>query len=58
VPSSDALKDPAARRYRQAAELALQQLDWVISHLRQIDKPRIARALQANRDTIIKRYEL
>ena len=55
--SSDALKDQASR-YRLAAELALQQLEWVINYLRENHKPAIARALQANRDTIIKQYEL
>lgn len=47
-----------APRYKEGAEQALQQLEWCISYLRQIRKPRIARALQANRETIRKRYGL
>jgi hypothetical protein len=58
MPSSRAPKGEEARRYRLAAELALQQLEWVINYLRQNHKPGIARALQANRDAIIKRYAL
>jgi hypothetical protein len=52
------LKDQETERCREAAELAIEQLDWCISYLRQIRKPRIARALQANRETIVKRYGL
>jgi len=44
--------------YREAAEQALQQLDWVISYLHRIRKPGIARALQANREAISKKYRL
>jgi hypothetical protein len=47
-----------APRYREAAELALEQLEWCIGYLRQIRKPRIAKALEANRATIVKRYRL
>jgi hypothetical protein len=48
--------DDAATRYRKAAELAVEQLDWCISYLRQIRKPAIARALQKNRESIVARY--
>jgi hypothetical protein len=45
-------------RYREAAESALEQLEWCIAYLRKIHKPRIAKALEANRASIIKRYRL
>jgi hypothetical protein len=41
-------------RYRQAAEDALQQLDWCIGYLHGIHKGRISRQLATNR-THIKR---
>jgi hypothetical protein len=39
-------------RYRQAAEDALQQLDWCIGYLHGIRKVRISRALAQNRSVI------
>lgn len=39
-------------RYRQAAEDALQQLDWCIGYLHGIRKPSISRALARNRTQI------
>jgi hypothetical protein len=48
--------DDAATRYRHAAELAVEQLDWCISYLREIRKPAIARALQNTRERIVARY--
>jgi hypothetical protein len=47
-----------AQRYQEAAEAALDQLDWTVSYLRRIRKPKIARALEANRAAIIERYRL
>lgn len=44
------------KRYRQAADRAIEQLDWVIGYLHQIRKHEIARALQRNRASIVKRY--
>ena len=41
-----------AERYRQAADDALQQLDWCIGYLHGIRKPRISRALAQNRSVI------
>ncbi len=38
-----------AERYRQAAEDALQQLDWCIGYLHGIHKPKISRQLARNR---------
>lgn len=43
-------------RYRKAAHLAIEQLDWVIGYLHRIRKHELARALQRNRATIVKRY--
>jgi hypothetical protein len=42
-------------RYRQAAEDALQQLDWAIGYLHGIRKTDISRALAKNRSFIRKR---
>ena len=39
-------------RYRQAADDALQQLDWCIGYLHGIRKMRISRALAHNRSVI------
>jgi hypothetical protein len=41
-----------AERYRQAAEDALQQLDWCIGYLHGIRKVGISRALSRNRSHI------
>jgi hypothetical protein len=41
-----------AERYRQAAEDALQQLDWCIGYLHGIKKIKISRALARNRSFI------
>ena len=42
-------------RYRQAAEDALQQLDWAIGYLHGIRKTDISRALAKNRSFIRRR---
>jgi hypothetical protein len=41
-----------AERYREAAELALNQLQWCIDYLYRIRKPTLARGLSANREQI------
>ena len=41
--------DDELERYRQAAEDALQQLDWCIGYLHGIRKTEISRALAKNR---------
>ena len=41
-----------AERYREAAELALEQLQWAIEYLYRIQKPTLAKGLKANRDQI------
>ena len=45
-------KQEEADRYRQAAEDALQQLDWTIGYLHGIRKTEISRALARNRTFI------
>ena len=47
-----------AQRYQEAAEAALDQLEWAASYLRRIRKPKIAEALEANRASIIEQYRL
>jgi hypothetical protein len=42
-------------RYREAVELALDQLEWCVDYLYRIRKPDIARALARNRSQIMKR---
>ena len=44
--------DDDAHRYRQAAEDALQQLDWCIGYLHGIGKVALSRALSQNRSVI------
>lgn len=50
-------RDEEAIRYRKAAQLALEQLDWCIDYLRRIHKPRIARQLAKNQAAIRRRLE-
>jgi hypothetical protein len=47
--------DDETARYREAARLALDQLDWCINYLRSIRKGQIARALAENRTAIARR---
>jgi hypothetical protein len=49
---ADGEDQDATMRYRQAAEDALQQLDWCIGYLHGIRKVRISRALARNRSYI------
>jgi hypothetical protein len=48
-------KQEETDRYRQAAEDALQQLDWAIGYLHGIRKVEISRALAKNRSYIRRR---
>ena len=48
-------KQEEADRYREAAEDALQQLDWAIGYLHGIRKTDISRALARNRSYIRRR---
>ena len=49
---SDQDQDRDVERYRQAAEDALQQLDWCIGYLHGIRKVEVSRALAKNRSYI------
>ena len=49
---TEAREDRDARRYRRAAEDALQQLDWCIGYLHGIGKTKISRSLSRNRGFI------
>jgi len=53
--SKTAEKQDEADRYRQAAEDALQQLDWTIGYLHGIRKTDISKALAQNRSFIRRR---
>jgi hypothetical protein len=44
-----------AERYRRAAHLALDQLDWCIEYLRRLRKTTISSQLAKNRSTIASR---
>ena len=41
-----------AQRYRKAAELALDQLQWCVNYLYRIRKPTLAKQLERNREHI------
>lgn len=46
------------KRYQDAAEAALDQLEWAVAYLRRIQKPKLAKALETNRAAIINRSGL
>ena len=50
--TQDGTREDELERYRQAAEDALQQLDWCIGYLHGIRKVDISRALARNRTQI------
>ena len=56
MPTTRPRGEERANQYRRAADLAMEQLDWIISYLHRIRKHEIARALQRNRTSIAKRY--
>ena len=47
--------DREIERYREAAERALDELEWCIDYLYRVRKPDIARALARNQSRIMKR---
>ena len=51
-------KGQEAQRYREAADAALEQLDWCVSYLHRIKRHRIAEVLRRNRTMIVKRHRL
>jgi hypothetical protein len=54
--TSRSTDDEHIERYRKAADLAIEHLDWVIGYFHRIRKHEIARALRRNRMTIVRRY--
>jgi hypothetical protein len=51
-------RDEETARYRRAAQLALDQLEWCVHYLHRIHKDRLARQLAKNRAAISRRlYE-
>lgn len=46
--------DAEIERYQEAALSALGQLEWIVGYLHKIRKPEIARALDHNRQQILK----
>jgi hypothetical protein len=50
--------DREIKRYRDAAELALEQLEWVVSYFRKIRRPELATALERNRKQISEEIHL
>ena len=49
--------DDEAARYREAARLTLEQVDWCVNYLYRIRKTKIARAIAANSSAIAQRLE-
>lgn len=47
--------DREIERYREAANVALDQLDWCIHYLYRVRKAEIARVLERNRKQILER---
>jgi hypothetical protein len=47
--------DREIERYKEASDSALGQLEWVVGYLNKIHKPQIARAVNRNRQQILKR---
>jgi hypothetical protein len=48
-------RDEETARYRQAAQLALGQLEWCVEYLRSIHKHRLAKQLKKNHTAISRR---
>jgi hypothetical protein len=46
------------RRYREAALLAVEQLQWCVNYLHNARRSQLARALERNRAQIIQRAQL
>jgi len=60
VPASHPNRQPTQEdrisRYREAADAAIDNLDWCINYLDRIRKHKIANALRRNRMVIVRRY--
>jgi hypothetical protein len=48
-------RDEEAARYRRAAQLALDQLEWCVEYLRKLREDRLASRLAKNRAAISRR---
>lgn len=48
-------RDDEAERYRKAAEMTLEQLDWCVEYLRGLRKTRISNQIAKNRSAIASR---
>jgi hypothetical protein len=48
-------RDDEAERYRKAALLALDQVDWCVDYLRSIRKTEISKQIDRNRTAIMRR---
>lgn len=55
TPSKNGQPNDVGDRYRQAAEVALDQLEWAIRYLERIRKPEIAGVLAKNHADIRRR---
>jgi hypothetical protein len=53
-----ARKQSQSERYRRAARLAIEQLDWCVNYFHRIGRPQIGEVLRRNRNAIVKRYDL
>ena len=49
--------DDEAARYREAARLTLQQVDWCVNYLYRIRKTQIARVIAENSSAIAQKLE-
>ena len=60
MPASDRSRQSVDReeagRYRTAADLTIENLDWAINYLHRIRKHNVANALRKNRMSIVRRY--
>ena len=50
--------DREIERYRKAAILAVEQLQWCVSYLYRLQRPKLAQSLERNRAQIIERAGL
>jgi hypothetical protein len=50
-------RDDEAMRYRQAAHMALDQLEWCAQYLRGIHKTRLSKQIDKNRAAIARRLD-
>jgi hypothetical protein len=50
-------RDDETARYQQAAQLALDQLEWCVEYFRSINKPRLSKQLARNHAAISRRLQ-